>query len=145
MLSVIIDTGDSAERLGVLLAALTQGAIDGLVREVTIVGGPAELLAALREETGAEIAADLAGAIAAARSDRLLVIPGRLRLRSDWLEMLGRHLRDGEGDAVLAGEGGWLTRRAEGLLIAKAAAQGVTGPDLPRLRRALARGAVRLA
>ena len=35
MLSVIIDTGDSAERLGVLLAALTQGAIDGLVREVT--------------------------------------------------------------------------------------------------------------
>ena len=107
MLSVIIDTGDSAERLGVLLAALTQGAIDGLVREVTIVGGPAELLAALREETGAEIAADLAGAIAAARSDRLLVIPGRLRLRSDWLEMLGRHLRDGEGDAVLAGGGGF--------------------------------------
>jgi hypothetical protein len=145
MLSVIVETGEAAERLPGLLAALTSAAVDGLVREVLIVGGPADLLAVLREETGAELAADLKGAVAAARSDRLLALPASLRLRSDWLAQLGRHLREGGGDALLVGEGGALSGRSYGVLIGKAAAAGLAAPDLKRLRRLLQRRAARLA
>lgn len=145
MLSVIVETGEAAERLPGLLAALTSAAIDGLVREVVIVGGPADLLDVLREETGAELAGDVAAAVAMARSDRLLVLPASLRLRSDWLSALGRHLREGGGEALLVGEGGALSGRGYGVLIARAAAAGLAAPDLKRLRRLLRRGAVRLA
>ncbi len=145
MLSVIVETGEAAERLPGLLAALTSAAVDGLVREVLIVGGPADLLAVLREETGAELAADLKGAVAAARSDRLLALPASLRLRSDWLAQLGRHLREGGGEALLVGEGGALSGRGYGVLIGKAAAAGLAAPDLKRLRRLLQRRAARLA
>ena len=70
--------GRRQDRLPALLAALTSAAVDGLVREVLIAGGgPPELLEVLREETGAELAADLAPAIAAARSERLLVLPAQ--------------------------------------------------------------------
>jgi hypothetical protein len=145
MLSVIVETGEAAERLPGLLAALTSAAVDGLVREVTIVGGPADLLDVLREETGAELAPDLKGAIAAARSDRLLALPASLRLRSDWLARLGRHLREGGGEALLVGEGGALSGRSYGVLIGKTAAAGLAAPDLKRLRRLLRRGAEKLA
>ena len=145
MLTVIVETGEAAERLPGLLAALTSAAIDGLVREVVIVGGPADLLDVLREETGAELADGLAAAISAARSDRLLFIPATLRLRSDWLAALGRHLREGGGDALLVGEGGALSGRAYGVLIGKAAAAGLARPDLKRLRGHLGHRAARLA
>jgi hypothetical protein len=145
MLTVIVETGEAAERLPGLLAALTSAAVDGLVREVLIVGGPADLLDVLREETGAELAPDLKGAIAVARSDRLLALPASLRLRSDWLARLGRHLREGGADALLVGEGGALSGRAYGVLIGKTAAAGLAAPDLKRLRRLLRRGGVRLA
>jgi len=145
MLTVIVETGEAAERLPGLLAQLTSAAVDGLVREVVIVGGPADLLDVLREETGADLAADLAAAIAAARSDRLLILPATLKLRSDWLAALGRHLREGGGAALLVGEGGALSGRGYGTLIGKAAAAGLARPDLKRLRRKLGRGAARLA
>jgi hypothetical protein len=144
MLTVIVETGEAAERLPGLLAALTSAAVDGLVREVVIVGGPADLLDVLREETGAELADDVGAAIAMARSDRLLAVPASLRLRSDWLAQLGRHLREGGGDALLVGEGGALSGRGYGVLIGKAAATGLASPDLKRLRRLLRRGVVRL-
>ena len=145
MLSVIVETGEAAERLPGLLAALTSAAVDGLVREVLIVGGPADLLDVLREETGAEVAPDLKGAVAAARSGWLLALPASLKLRSDWLSRLGRHLREGGGEALLVGEGGALSGRAYGVLIGKAAAAGLAAPDLKRLRRLLQRRATRLA
>jgi hypothetical protein len=144
MLTVIVETGEAAERLPVLLAALTSAAIDGLVRDVVIVGGPADLLAVLREETGAELADDLGGAFAQARSDRLLVLPATLKLRADWLEVLGRHLREGGGAALLVGDGGALSGRSYGVLIARKAAAGLARADLKGLRRQLGRGAVRL-
>jgi hypothetical protein len=128
-----------------MLAALTSAAVDGLVRQVLIVGGPADLLDVLREETGAELADNFGGAVAMSRSDRLLALPAALRLRSDWLARLGRHLREGGGDALLVGEGGALSRRSYGVLIGKAAAAGLAAPDLKRLRRLLRRGAARLA
>jgi len=145
MLTVIVETGEAAERLPGLLAQLTSAAVDGLVREVLIVGGPADLLDVLREETGADLADDLAGAIAMARSERLLFLPAALKLRSDWLASLGRHLREGGGTASLVGEGGALSGRGYGVLIGKAAAAALARPDLKRLRRQLGRGAARLA
>jgi len=146
MLSVIVETAENGDRLPALLAALTSAAVDGLVREVVIAGGgPAELLAVLREETGADLAEDLAAGIAAARSERLLVLPARIRLRAGWLEALGGHLRGGGGDAVIAGEGGVFGEKVFGVLLPRAAAAGLAHPDLKGLRRQLRRGAVRLA
>jgi len=146
MLSVIVETGEAGDRLPALLAALTSAAVEGLVREVLIAGGgPPDLLAVLREETGAELAEDLAAGIRAARSERLLVLPAQIRLKPDWLQGLARHLRGGGGDAVLAGEGRLLAGRPFGVIVGRAAALGLAHPDLQRLRGKLRRGAARLA
>ncbi|THD82719.1 MAG: hypothetical protein E7812_01175 [Phenylobacterium sp.] len=142
MLSVIVEAGGEGERLPGVLAALTSAAVEGLVRDVAIVGGgPAELLAVLREETGAELATDTAQAIAAAKSDLLLVIGADFRPRAGWLEALAAHLRNGGREGVLAGEGGGFLKLAPyGVLIGKAKAAALAHPDLPRLRRSLGRG-----
>jgi hypothetical protein len=147
MLSVIVETADAGDRLPALLAALTSLAVEGLVREVLIAGGgPQELLDVLREETGAELAPDIAGGIEAARSDRLLVLPARIRLKAGWLETLAKHLRNGGGEALILGEGvGFLREKPFGVLLARSAAVGLTHPDLKRLRGQLGRGATRLA
>jgi hypothetical protein len=146
MLSVIVETADAGDRLPALLAALTSAAVEGLVREVLIAGGgPPELLAVLREETGAELADGLSEAIAAARSERLLVLPARIRLKPGWLELLARHLRSGGDDAVLVGEGGFFGEKPFGVVMSRVAAAGLAHPDLKRLRGQLRRGAVRLA
>ncbi|WP_309604253.1 hypothetical protein [Phenylobacterium sp.] len=142
---MIVETADAGDRLPALLAALTSAAVEGLVRELLISGGgPPALLAALREETGAELVPDLTAAVKAARSDRLLVLPATIRLKSGWLEALGRHLRGGGGDALVVGEGGLFGDKPVGLLIGRAPAAAVASPDLKRLRRRLTRGAARL-
>ena len=146
MLTVIVETADAGDRLPALLAALTSAAVEGLVREVLIAGGgPPELLAVLREETGAELADDLASALRAARSDRLLVVPAKIRLKPGWLELLAKHLRGGGLDALLMGEGGFFGEKPYGVLIGRAPAAALAHPDLKRLRGQLGRGAVRLA
>jgi hypothetical protein len=147
MLSVIVETAEAGDRLPALLGALTSAAVDGLVREVLIAGGgPPELLAVLREETGAELADDLAAGIAAARSERLLVLPARIRLKPGWLDALGRHLREGGGDATIVGEGaGLFGEKAFAVLVPRAAAAALAHPNLKRLRGVLGRGAARLA
>ena len=145
MLSVIVETADAGDRLPALLGALTSAAVDGLVREVLLAGGgPPELLAVLREETGAELADDLAAGITAARSDWLLVMPAKIRLRPGWLEALGGHLRGGGGDAMILGDGGFFGEKPFGVLLPKATAAGLAHPDLKRLRGQLRRDAARL-
>ena len=146
MLSVIVETAEAGDRLPALLAALTSLAVEGLVREAAIAGGgPPELLDVLREETGAELVADLTSGIAAAKSDRLLILPAKIRLRAGWLESLARHLKGGGGDALILGEPvGFLRARPFGVLLPCAAAARLAHPDLNRLRGQLGRGAVRL-
>ena len=142
---MIVETADAGDRLPALLGALTSAAVDGLVREVLIAGGgPPELLAVLREETGAELAGNLASAITAARSDWLLVMPAKIRLRPGWLEALGGHLRGGGGDAIILGDSGFLREKPFGVLLPKATAAGLAHPDLKRLRGQLRRDAARL-
>jgi hypothetical protein len=147
MLSVIVETADAGDRLPALLAALTSAAVEGLVREVLIAGGgPPELLAVLRDETGADLVEDLRAGIAAARSERLLVMPAKIRLQSGWLEALAKHLRSGGGDAVIPGEGGgFFGEKPFGVLVARTAVASLAHPDLKRLHGQLGRAAVRLA
>ncbi|MDB5495906.1 MAG: hypothetical protein JWP86_3243 [Phenylobacterium sp.] len=146
MLSVIVDVGDAGERLPGILAVLTTAAVEGLVREVALVGGgPVELLEVLREETGAELAASVAEAIGAARSELLLVIAADFRPRGGWVEALGLHLRGGGREAVLTGEGGGFLKPAPyGVLIGRPKAAALAQPDLQRLRRQLGARAPRI-
>jgi hypothetical protein len=144
MLSVIVVPGDPAKLPG-LLAALTEAAVEGLVRDVMLMAGehPA-VLDALCEATGAKLAPDWAQAVQSARSDWLLVAPPDLRLKDGWVERLGLHLRDGVGEARLVGTSpGWLRRAPQGVIIPRAkAASAQGGPE--QLARKLGRGARRL-
>jgi len=146
MLSVIVVGQGDGARLPGILAALTSAAVEGLVREVLLAGGgPAELLAILREETGAELADDLTSAIGAARGDLLLVMGDDFRPKLGWLEALSGHLRGGAREGALPGEGGGFLRRAPtAILIERTKAARLAHPDLDRVRRALSRGAGRI-
>lgn len=119
MLSVIIDAQDQPERLMGLLAALAEGVVEGVVREVQIVSGEVTPeIEALCEETGARTAPDMASAALAARSDMVLVAPAAFRPKEGWAEALARHLRDGAA-ARLSGRGGRFLRPAPGAVVAR--------------------------
>jgi hypothetical protein len=143
MLTVIVEAKDSSDRLPALLGCLTSAAVDGLVREVLIAGGgPPELLAVLREETGAELVTSIAGAAGTATSDQILLLPASIRLKPSWLATLGEHLRGGGGEAIILGVGGFLRRAPFGVLANQARV--LAHPDLQRLRRNLGSRAARL-
>jgi hypothetical protein len=117
MLSVIVVDGD-ADRLAGLLAVLTPAAVEGLVREVLIAtAGPADLLRAVCDHTGAERAPDFASALRAARSDLLLIAEPNFRPREGWVERLSDHLRSGGRAAKLLGQGGGWIRPAPAAVI----------------------------
>ena len=140
MLSVIVTNGDP-DRLAGLLAALTEAAVEGLVRDVTLVeGADPGLLEALCDATGAGLAPDLARAIAGARGELILIAPPELRLRDGWVERLGDHLRDGGREARLQGmKGGWLSRAPQGLLVSRKAAAASAQGGLQQLAGQLRR------
>ncbi len=139
MLTVVIEARSGAERLPALLAQLTAGAVDGLVRQVLIVAAADQPgVAELCEETGAEAHVSLPGAARASRSDRLLVLPADFRLRDGWIGALGGHLAAGGGRALVVGlgQGRLFGPRASGLLVERGLVQdGVD--DAQRLRRRL--------
>ena len=144
MLTVIVEAGDSSDRLPALLGCLTSAAVDGLVREVLIAGGgPPELLAVLREETGAGLSVSIAGAAATAKSEQILLLPASIRLKPSWLAALGEHLRGGGGEAIVQGLGGGFLRRGPFGVLANQT-RVLLHPDLHRLRRNLGGRAVRL-
>jgi len=134
MLSVIIDVKDAAQRLPALLAQLTAGAVQGLVREVLIVAPHDLFVAELCEETGAERAESLAAAAERSRAERLLVARADFRLRDGWVDALTDHLSSGGGAARVRGLGGGLWPR-DAVLVDRRRA--LAHPDLDRLRRQL--------
>lgn len=146
MLTVVIDARLQAERLPALLAQLTAGAVDGLVRQVLIVAAPGQaFISELCEETGAESHVTLPGAARASRSERLLVLPADFRLRDGWIGALQAHLGAGGGRAAVVGlgEGGLFKPRPRGVLVERSLFQdGVD--DAQRLRRRLGLSAPRV-
>lgn len=142
MLSVIIDAQDQPDQLMGLLAALAEGVVEGVVREVQIVTATVTPeIESLCEETGARTASDMTAATRAARSDMVLVAPAAFRPRDGWAEAVARHLRDGGAAARLAGRGGRFLRPAAGAIIARR--EQVRGPHFNAVSRSL-KGAVRL-
>lgn len=105
MLSVVIPARNVAPQLQFLLAALVPAAVDGLVREVIVVGeGSTDETADICEDAGATLVASLAEAAARARYDRVLVLPVDMRLKAGWDGVLGAHLARGGKSAMLRGE-----------------------------------------
>ena len=142
MLSVIIDARTEAQALPALLAQLTAGAVDGLVRQVMIVADPEDLwIADLCEESGADAHASLPEAAAAARADWLLVLPSGLRLRDGWIGSLSAHLLRQAGPAMVLGlaPGRWLRPGPFGLLVERGGRLDGQSADLHGLRRQLGR------
>ena len=140
MLTVIIDARLEAERLPALLAQLTAGAVDGLVRQVAIVAveGQADI-ANLCEETGAERHPTIEAAAEAARADWLIVTPAGLRLRDGWIGSLTGHLAAGGQAAIVAGlpAAGLFARRPFAVLVEGRRLAMGQGADLKSLRRSL--------
>ncbi|WP_091739290.1 hypothetical protein [Phenylobacterium immobile] len=142
MLSVIIDAQIQPERLMGLLAALAEGVVEGVVREVQIVAATLTPdIEALCEETGARTASDVASAVERARSELLLIAPTGFRPRDGWAEAVARHLRDGGVTAKLAGRGGGFLRPAAGAVILRR--DQARGADFGAVSRGL-KGAARL-
>lgn len=140
MLTVIIDAREGAQGLTALLAQLTAGAVDGLVRQVQIVAAEAApQIGALCEETGAEAHPTLEAGAAAARADQLLILPADFRLRDGWIGSLEGHLGRGGEPAVVSGlaDTGLFGRRPFGVLVERRRLEGRRGADLQRLRREL--------
>jgi len=140
MLTVIIDARDDAERLPALLAQLTAGAVDGLVRQVLIVAAAGQAgIDDLCEETGAEPHPSFEAAAQVARAEKLLVLPAGFRLRDGWIGSLDGHLARGGAAAVVGGlsEGGLFSRRLYGVLVERGRLQGRRGANLKGLRRDL--------
>ena len=140
MLTVIIDARNDAERLPALLAQLTAGAVDGLVRQVLIVAAAGQAgIDDLCEEMGAEAYPAFETAAQAARFERLLVLPADFRLRDGWIGSLDGHLARGGAAAVVAGlsDGGLFRRQPYGVLVERGRLEGRRGADLKGLRRDL--------
>lgn len=141
MLTVIIDARAADPGLPGLLAQLTAGAVDGIVRQVLIVAADGQAgIDALCEETGAEPHATLAAAAGAARAEWLMILPPDLRLRDGWIGALNAHAAAGATPAIVAGlgEGGLLGRGPFGVLVERARVAGAQqAVDIKGLRRQL--------
>jgi glycosyltransferase involved in cell wall biosynthesis len=117
MISVVIPTLNDAARLGATLAALTDAAVDGVVREVIVAdGGSTDGTLAGAEEAGARIVRATASealdaGCEAARQPWLLLLKAGARLQTGWEPVVWRHINDHSDQA------GWfrLTLKAEGV------------------------------
>lgn len=140
MLTVIIDARSEADRLPALLAQLTAGAVDGIVRQVLIVAAAGQGgIDALCEETGADTHPTLEAGAKAARADWLMVLPSDFRLRDGWIGALKGDLERRPGAAVVRGysDAGLFGRKPFGVLVERTHVAGRQGADLKGLRREL--------
>src|SRR5260221_113815 len=111
MISVVMAVQGDEARLGPALAALVPAAVDGLVKQVLLVGDAASPgVRLLAEEMGADLAGpDFKAACAGARGDWLMIFLRPYPLESGW---------ESQVQAVLASGAGWarMSVRAEGWL-----------------------------
>lgn len=140
MLTVVIPALNRAPELQGLLAALVPAAVDGLVRQVIVVGlGSTDETAGICEDAGAELVADFGEAARRARYDKVLVLPVEMRLKPGWDTVLGGRLARGGQPAVLGGlRESWFKAPKAGVLAGRDDLAGAG--DFTALRRK-ARGA----
>ena len=118
MISIVLVTSEDLPGLAAQMAMLVPAAVDGLVKEVILVGEAIPGVEALAEDSGAllvkasgEIAARLSAGVAAARGDWILTLRAEPVLREGWREPIEKHLAGGAGEpAMLAAPGGLLSK-----------------------------------
>lgn len=128
MISVVLVASQDLAGLAAQLAMLVPAAVDGLVKEVVLVGDGHPGVEALAEDSGArlvtasgEAAAKLSAGAAVARGDWILTLEAQPVLREGWREPVEKHLAGGAGaPAVLTAPGAFLDRlfpRVHGVLV----------------------------
>lgn len=124
MISVVLLVSEDLPGLAAQMAMLVPAAVDGLVKEVILVGRADPGVEALVEDSGARLvscegaaAACLAAGAASARGDWILTLRAAPALREGWREPVTKHLAGGGAPAVLAAPGGLLSRRVHGVLV----------------------------
>jgi len=125
MISVVLLASEDLQGLAAQMAMLVPAAVDGLVKEVILVGPSEPGVEALVEDSGARMvavegdgAARLAAGAAAARGDWILTLRATPALREGWRDPVEKHLAGGGGaPAALAAPGGFLSRRSHGVLV----------------------------
>lgn len=121
MLTVVIPALNRAPELQGLLAVLVPAAVDGLVRQVIVVGrGSTDETADICEDAGADLVADFGEAATTARYDKVLVLPVAMRLKPGWETALGGRLARGGQPGVMGGlREGWFKAPTVGVLTAR--------------------------
>ncbi len=125
MISVVLVASEDLPGLAAQMAMLVPAAVDGLVKEVVLVGDGEPGVEALAEDSGARLVRTsgdrLAAGSAAARGDWILTLRSAPALREGWREPVEKHLAGGAGaPAVLAAPGGLLSKvspRLHGVLV----------------------------
>ena len=133
MLSLIVDARARPEGLPPLLAQLTSGAVEGLVREVIVVGRREGVIDWVCEDMGAEAEPTLAAALERAKGQLVLALPAEFRFREGWVERLRSFLAEGGKAAEFRGLGGWLST-PRGVLVERGRALSLQAADLQQLR-----------
>lgn len=151
MLSVILIARSSTPELGLAMAALVPGAVQGLVHQVVVAdpaGGPE--MAELCEDAGAVLViGGLPEALTMARRDVILAAPTILRWPEDGLRRLSQALARGVREGVVRGEGegglrGLFQARPYGVVASRARFEAAASGGLAGVRRKLGPGASRL-
>lgn len=135
MLTVIVDTRAAPERAPYLLAQLTAGAVEGLVRQVLLVGVREGMVGAFCEETGADSVGSFEEAVAEARQPFILAAHPQFRFREGWIEAVNGFV-GGHGKAALVrGQGAGLLGGPYAVLVERGRAD--QARDVRALRRRL--------
>ncbi|MGH1558281.1 cell wall biosynthesis glycosyltransferase [Caulobacter segnis] len=128
MISVVLVASEDPQGLAAQMAMLVPAAVDGLVKEVVLVGDGEPGVEALAEDSGArlvtasgDVGVRLAAGAAVARGDWILTLRATPALREGWREPIEKHLAGAAGaPAALAVPGGLLGRlapRLHGVLV----------------------------
>lgn len=152
MISVVVQTLNNQRTLPACLAALVPGAVDAIVREVILAdAGSTDATLEIAEDAGAKVAGDLATAVAAAKSEWLLILPATVRLEPGWEAEAAAHVQHHIGTVAVfrpAFEDVTLVARVRRLFSREAADQALLtakvryGRPSGRLRRLNSRGFV---
>jgi hypothetical protein len=128
MISVVLVASEDLPGLAAQMAMLVPAAVDGLVKEVVLVGDGEPGVEALAEDSGArlvtasgDVAARLSAGASVARGDWILTLRSAPALREGWREPIEKHLAGGAGaPAALTVPGGLLSKlspRLHGVLV----------------------------